>query len=57
MAEQLVAVPVIEHVRVAPGSEAWGLGFMRISVRAPRGRVRHWLERHHQARVVYKYWP
>ena len=25
MAEQLEAVPVIEHVRVAPGSDAWGL--------------------------------
>ena len=26
-----VAVFVIEHVRVAPGSDAWGFGFMRIS--------------------------
>ena len=31
MAEQLAEVAVIEHVKVATGLDAWGLGFMRIS--------------------------
>ena len=49
MAEQLVEVPVIEHVRVAPSSDAWGLGFRRISESVHLVRVR-W------PRAVYKYW-
>ena len=58
MAEQLGAVL---RDRARQGGARLGSMQPRLhayfGVRAPRGRVRHWMERHRQARAVFKYWP